>query len=764
MADAFRVLYTTGETGSAESVTAAIEQGIEGADVTVASGASAGVDRLRTDTFECVVSEYGLPGEDGLEFLRTVREDDGNLPFVLYTAQGDEAVAAAAISADVSEYVQKADGADRHAALVRAVEQATEATERAAEPTKRHYRLEQILTTVPECVAELDGDGQFIYANRRAEAVLGLDRAEVTDRAYNDPEWEIRDLDGNPIPDEQLPFFQVYSTGEPLYDYQHSIHWPDGSEKILSVNGAPLFDDRGDVASVVFSLSDITDKKQRERGLKRYRQIVEHVDDIATVINPDGTITDVSPAVERVLGYEPDELIGTNGFRYQGTETGDAVADAIERVLDEPTEPATVRTKFQRADGSWSWIESTLRNRVHDEVIDGILVSSRDVTEQHEQSQRLQRRKQQLNQLHGVTRSLLDSRTPRKVAATASESAVEILGFEFNGIHFHDEEAGGLAPVAVSDVTREVLGDVPVIDSGIAWEAFQAGEERLYDDLDEASEVYDPESTVQSEMALPLGSHGVFIIAATEVEAFAETEVELARVLAANTEAALDRISKEQQLRTREVEIEKKNDRLEEFASIVSHDLRNPLNVARTRAELLAEDCHSEHLAPIERSLDRMEELIADTLTLARQGSAVMEAEPIRLRELVGECWRTVSTDDATLEVVDELTVVGDRSRLRYVFENLFRNAVEHGGEAVTVRIGRTSESGLYVEDSGPGIPAENREAVFDPGQTSEVGGVGFGLTIVRRIAKAHGWEVEAVSGEDGGARFEFTGADVDGS
>jgi PAS domain S-box-containing protein len=528
------------------------------------------------------------------------------------------------------------------------------------------------------------------------------------------------------------------------------------------VSGAPLFDGQGDVESVVFSLTDITDRRRRERELRRHQQIVEHLDDIATIIDPDGTITYVSPAVERVLGYEPDELIGQDGFAYQPPETAEAVAEGIDRVLSDPAEPCTVRTKFRRADGSWCWVESTLRNRVDDDVVDGILVSSREVTERLEHKRRIEERERQLSRLHEATRGLLASESPRAVAATASRTAVDVLDFPLNGIHFYDEAAGGLRPIAVSDASRELFDEVPVIDEGIAWEVFQDGEERLHDDIADADEVYNAESPVRSEMHLPLGDRGVFIVSSTEEGAFTETDVEFARLLAANTEAALRRVDKERQLRTREAELEQQNERLEEFASIVSHDLRNPLTVAQGRLELLSGERDSEHLPPIERALDRMEELISDTLTLARQGELVAETESIRLTDLVDRCWRSVSTAEATLEVDDEVTIHGDWSRLRHVFENLFGNAVEHGGTDVTVRVGALDGDGIYVEDTGPGIPETGREAVFEPGHTSVSGGTGFGLTIVRRIVEAHGWEVTVATGTDGGARFEFTGVDLD--
>ena len=209
----------------------------------------------------------------------------------------------------------------------------------------------------------------------------------------------------------------------------------------------------------------------------------------------------------------------------------------------------------------------------------------------------------------------------------------------------------------------------------------------------------------------------------------------------------------------REQELERQNSRLNEFASVVSHDLRNPLNVAQARATMLQQRAGDElqkHLTPLVNSLDRMEGIIEDTLTLARQGETVGDMNTISPVEVAGKCWAGVETADATLEIDDECTIHGDRDRLRHVFENLFRNAVEHGGEDVTVRVGRAGEDCIYVEDDGPGIPADDRDAVFEPGHTSATGGTGFGLTIIKRIAEAHGWEITVTDGRDGGARFEF--------
>ena len=211
----------------------------------------------------------------------------------------------------------------------------------------------------------------------------------------------------------------------------------------------------------------------------------------------------------------------------------------------------------------------------------------------------------------------------------------------------------------------------------------------------------------------------------------------------------------------RERELERQNERLDEFASVVSHDLRNPLNVAEGHLGLAAEECDSDHLRPVGDALERMGAIIEATLVLAREGRSVGDPERVDLRSLLEESWRHVETRYATLDVVGDVVVHADSDRLRNLFENLFRNAVEHGGDDVTVRVGALDGGGFYVEDDGPGVPPPERESVFGAGYTTDADGTGFGLAIVKRIAEANGWDVTATEGSAGGARFEFTGVDA---
>lgn len=230
----------------------------------------------------------------------------------------------------------------------------------------------------------------------------------------------------------------------------------------------------------------------------------------------------------------------------------------------------------------------------------------------------------------------------------------------------------------------------------------------------------------------------------------------------------------------REEELERQNERLEAFASIVSHDLRNPLGVSQGYLDLAMEASEEpvrQHLEHVNEGLERMEDIIGDVLALARQGQTITETEPLHLHEFAREAWSNVETGEATLTVETDMRFEADRSRLLRAFENLYRNAIQHGGADVTVTVGALTGAagggfdfngdaagqhpGFFVEDDGPGMPAEIRENAFDSEFTTSDEGLGIGLWVVREVASAHGWETDVVEGARGGARFEFSNVET---
>jgi signal transduction histidine kinase len=217
----------------------------------------------------------------------------------------------------------------------------------------------------------------------------------------------------------------------------------------------------------------------------------------------------------------------------------------------------------------------------------------------------------------------------------------------------------------------------------------------------------------------------------------------------------------------RERTLERQNEQLDQFASLVSHDLRNPLNVSDGYVQIAKEaddlTAVQTYLDEIDRANDRMQQLIDDVLTLTRQSDNIEETVELELDAIAREAWSNVDTREAALSVETNLQFPADDDRLLRLFENLVRNCLDHGPDDVTVTVGaltEDSESGFYIADDGPGIPAPDREAIFDDGYTTADDGTGLGLSIVESIVSAHGWRIRAAESRDGGARFEIVGVD----
>ena len=234
-----------------------------------------------------------------------------------------------------------------------------------------------------------------------------------------------------------------------------------------------------------------------------------------------------------------------------------------------------------------------------------------------------------------------------------------------------------------------------------------------------------------------------------------------------------------------------RNERLDSFASVVSHDLQGPLTAAQGHLELAQQEVTNDCLDSIGAAHEQMQTLIDDILTLARDGREATTTEPVTLRTAATACWETIETESAALEPETDSVVLADTGRLQRLLGNLFRNCLAHGSESsasqvqqdsmehgqmerpgqsggavengggVTVTIGDIDDvSGFYVADDGPGIPEDERDTVFEASYSTASEGTGFGLAIVADIAAVHGWDVSVTDSESGGARFEITGVD----
>ncbi|MFD1634361.1 PAS domain-containing protein [Haloplanus ruber] len=548
----------------------------------------------------------------------------------------------------------------------------------------------------------------------------------------------------------------------------------------------------------------------------------------------DNPIVYANDAFYRLTGYGPDETLGRNCRFLQGPETdSDRVAEL--RAAVDSEESASVVLRNYRRDGSvfWNHVEVTPLTDA-DGAVTHFLGVQHDITDLKRREREITERQRRFETLHGASRDFMDATGPEEVAQITTDAANHILGYAHTTLRLADEADGLLRTVvgaaeAGAPPDCRIDGDTPVA------RVYRTGDPLLYDELATATDGNDRDDA-QAGMYLPVGEYGVLSVGDPNSGAFDDTDLETAGVLAKLVAGALSRLESE---RT----IQRRNERLERFADIVAHDLRNPLGIARGRLELARETHDGDDFAAVARAHDRMSALIDDLLTLAREGGPVTaaDADSLDLGEIVRECWRHVETPNAELQVADSRAVRADEARLRRLVENLFRNSVEHGStdnrtesgdsvehgstssrtesddsvehgatdnrtesgdsiehgstdgrpdadgatetapDTLTVTVGILDdfvrgatddastaasaagdrcEFGFYVEDDGVGVPVERRERILDDGYSSLPAGTGFGLSIVREIADAHGWTVRVAESAGGGARFEFRGVE----
>jgi PAS domain S-box-containing protein len=634
MAESIRVLHVDDDSSIGELTATLLEREDERIEVQTAASTDEGLAIAAEQSIDCIVSDYEMPGRSGLDFLEAVREDQPDLPFILYTGKGSEEVASDAISAGVTDYLQKGVGADQYALLANRIRNAVEG-----------YRDSQRVT-------------EQLRINR---VVRRINRALV--RATTQQEIDER-------------VCEIISDAEPYRFAWIGDHNPD-ARTVERRTAAGVGEDYPDVIEIT-------------------------TDEAATARGPTGEAVrtrelSVMQDIHEDPDYEP--------WREEALERGYKASAAVPLI--------------------------------HDDILYGVLNVYADRTHVFDDHER------QLLSTLGAT-----------------------IGHAYHRIELQQQYTDQYrvlfeeAPVMVV-FTRSVDGE-PIIDDCNRSFAERLGYERAELRGTPLARYYTEESTNRLlEKGYQRALTGEFV--REQRTLLTRDDEEILTILRASprrnpegeivgTHALFLDITNEQQV----TELKRKNERLDEFTSVVSHDLRNPLNVAQGHLELVREERDDEHLAVVASAHDRMEALIDDLLRLARASEAATETDVVDLKSLLNGCWGNVDTADAILDIDIDRAVDGDETRLKQVFENVFRNSIDHGRADVTVTVGELDD-GFYIEDDGPGIPASDRDDIFDAGFSTSPDGTGFGLSIVKQVIEAHGWAIDVTEGSDGGARFEIT-------
>ncbi|MFC7236479.1 response regulator [Halosegnis marinus] len=800
MTEALRVLHVEDDPDFAELSATYLGRGDDGFEVVTETDPEAALARLGRERVDCVVSDYEMPGTDGLALLREVRERHGDLPFVLFTGKGSEEIASEAISAGVTDYLQKETGTEQFTVLANRVRNAV--SKRRAESTLR-TRVDQqhALATLGE-LALTNPPAPELYdraVGLVAEALdapfvslLELDdggerlvpRANVGWSAVEQPAAD--DDDGVPATEETMAGY-IRSRGEAVFLRDLSDEGRFAGHETLRdvgiVSGAGVPVGRGtkpwgvllvhtrelrsfspedatflrNIANVLATALDIgepTDVSARSapRGLDE----VFELSPVGTfVLDADGRVAWANRAVADYFGLERDALVG----REQADVVRGSLAPAIEdgegmaaRLLGEEGIEKFECHVLAGEGREERWLQYWSQPVTDGEYAGGRIEHYYDITDRRTLEAELERDLDALGELYEVSASGLPF---REKVERLLEYGRNHLGVQVGALnHIHDGRQDTL--VAAGD-TGGLPRSIPLsdaycrrtIESTDLVEIENAPAEGYGDDPAYGTTGW--ACYIGGKVIVDGSPYGTVCFGDSEAKepTFSDFDRTFVRLLSRWVGYELDR-ERSQRERARE------NERLDRFASVVSHDLRNPLSVATGYLDVAREDGSEDAFDRVDAALDRMDEIIDDALATARLGGRVTDPATLSLADLAAEAWATTDAPDATLDVRDDATLSGGEARVKRLLENLFRNSIDHGSADVTVAVGALDDGGFYVADDGPGIPEDERDEVFAGGYTTSEDGTGFGLAIVKAAAEAHGWEVSVTGSESGGARFEF--------
>lgn len=631
--------------------------------------------------------------------------------------------------------------------------------------------LNRIMVTSPVGIAVVNREGRITFANPQAETILGLSKEEITQRSYNAPEWQSTTVSGSPLPDEEQPFSCVMATRQPVFGIQHGIRWPDGHQILLSVNGAPIFDEQQEIEAVVFAIDDITERKQAEEKLLRSEQNLVESQRIARMgsWHMDLATHEVfwSEELYRMYGFDPvlPPPLYTDSMKLFTPESWERLSTAIERAIA-TGEPYVLELELVNKAGVTKWMLARgelVQNESGKAVaVRGIVM---DITVRKQAEEELRRSEQGLAEAQRIAH--LGSWELDLVNDTLIWSDEIFHIFEIDKQQFGASYEAFLEAIHPDDRERVNNAYTESLKTKKPYHIVH----RLQMEDGRIKYVSERCETFFDAADKPLRSVGT-VQDITEAKL---REDELRRYR--------DHLSEEVHQRTEELRLardaaESANKAKSVFLANMSHELRTPLNAILGFSRMMQRDSglsesQQQTLNIINNSGEHLLKLINDVLEIAKieAGKLQLEIAAFDLHSLVGEVTEMMRlrAQQKGLQLdLDQSAefpryIRGDEARIRQILVNLVSNAVKftYAGK-VTIRLGIKNHAEhqllIEVEDTGPGISEANQKRLFNPfvqlpsGAPQE--GTGLGLSIVQQFVSLMHGKIRVDSEPDKGSTF----------
>ena len=663
-------------------------------------------------------------------------------------------------------------------------------------------RLRALVENSPDLILEVNRQGEILFINRFTENYLGKNVREVLPPDQVAPALEIID--------------KAFDTGQ-FQALELQTFNPLGKISWDSIRIGPV--KQGDrVTSLTLITTDITLQKQTEAALQRsesiYRQAIMSAGAVPYVLDhATHTLTFIGEGILAMTGYSAFEMTNSNLWNsvvLEGIPRGNLAHLTYEeanRITDADNSIAwECDYRIRTRDGQTRWIADTSVKGFDEKSGHTVSIGiKQDITERKEIEQQMQQRLQELAVIQAVSlaaaselesdvlfdliaRELFELFDIQEIYFALHDRQTDLIQFPY---YRHGDERIETEPVALGQglSSRVILSRQPLlINEEYEQRSAELGVVRFSTTPTDISRV--------SWLGVPIqaGEQTIGVLCVMNLErekAFTDDDVRLLTTIAANVGIAIQNaqlyMAVQQELTGRKQaeaereafiqELEAKNAELERFNYTVSHELKSPIVTIKGFLGSVAKDLQDgkyeraqKDLLRVSNATDKMHDTLADLLELSRIGRVANPPEAIDLSQLAQEALETVhgriQARNITVQIAPDLPViVGDRVRLREVYENLLDNAAKHFGAqpAPLIEVGSRKagdEIICFVKDNGMGIEEKYHKRIFGLFDKLDAAseGTGIGLAIVKRIIETHGGKIWVESeGLGKGSTFCFT-------
>jgi PAS domain S-box-containing protein len=535
-------------------------------------------DIVRNRTIDCLITGDTLEGATGLELLKEIRTETTTLPVVLCTAAGSEAIASDAIKAGVTDYIVLTEPVEEMTdELIERTERAVRSARRTATRWDRARQFDAIFNDSRTATWVLDPAGSLARVNKTAREMSDVDVETIVGEPFWTLPWWAKT--GTKSTDVQQIVENAFDGrfGNAVVTQPPHVEDP----RVIDLSVRPVENERGDLVSIVVEGVDITERVDLERDLRQseelHRVTLNNMTDTVLITNEAGEYTYVCPNVHFIFGYTADEI------HEQGTIDNLLGTDLFD--CEELTEDGVLKNIETTATDKAGREHTLLINVREVSIQDGtLLFSCRDITKRKQ-------REEALATLQETARDFLYAETHQEIAQHVVDDTPVVLDLDASAFYLFDADANELRPTAHSATMKELNGPLPTVHADgetLPGYSFVEDEALFFDDVHEADRLENRVTDLRSTAYIPLGNHGVFVAGSDRVGVFDDVTRELADLLAATAEAALDRVTRESRLRKQDRTLQEQNEQLTELNRIneTIREIDQALVQAETREEI----------------------------------------------------------------------------------------------------------------------------------------------------------------------------------